>query len=384
MGNKTIQSESDSRDQQSENGAPPGAVEVATTQASDAARALGKLGASKGGKARAAALNPEERKEIAKKAVESRWAKAREDSQVSEGIPRATHGSPDHPLQIGGIEIPCYVLDDGSRVITHRGLQRSLGKAASGGARNTASFLEKFDTKGIPCKDLIARVSSPMEFMPPVGGRTAFGYSGTILAEICDVVLAARNRGMLSPNQVALAEHCEILVRSFAKVGIIALIDEATGYQADREKGELNLILEMYIAKELLPWTKRFPDEFYRQIFRLKGWGWPPKTGQRPKIIAKITEDFVYKRLPDGVLEKLRGENPVAYKGGSRKYRHHQLLSGDIGNPHLEKQVVAVTTLLRIARDWHEFEEMFERTLPDAPHQMRLSLGRTDKIDPND
>ncbi len=38
-----------------------------------AAVALGKLGASKGGKARAAALSPKERSEIARKAAEKRW-----------------------------------------------------------------------------------------------------------------------------------------------------------------------------------------------------------------------------------------------------------------------------------------------------------------------
>ena len=42
--------------------------------------ALGKLGGSKGGKIRAAKLTPEERSEIARKAVLARWAKAKEKS----------------------------------------------------------------------------------------------------------------------------------------------------------------------------------------------------------------------------------------------------------------------------------------------------------------
>jgi hypothetical protein len=40
-----------------------------------AAQALGKLGGLKGGKARAAKLSPERRKEIAQKAAEARWGK---------------------------------------------------------------------------------------------------------------------------------------------------------------------------------------------------------------------------------------------------------------------------------------------------------------------
>lgn len=40
-----------------------------------AAVALGKLGGAKGGKARAAKLSPEERKAIAQRAAQARWAK---------------------------------------------------------------------------------------------------------------------------------------------------------------------------------------------------------------------------------------------------------------------------------------------------------------------
>ena len=40
-----------------------------------AAVALGKLGASKGGQARAAKLTPEKRQEVARKAAEARWKK---------------------------------------------------------------------------------------------------------------------------------------------------------------------------------------------------------------------------------------------------------------------------------------------------------------------
>jgi hypothetical protein len=43
--------------------------------------ALGKLGGAKGGKIRAANLSPEKRREIARKAVQTRWAKVREKAQ---------------------------------------------------------------------------------------------------------------------------------------------------------------------------------------------------------------------------------------------------------------------------------------------------------------
>jgi len=47
-----------------------------------AALALSKLGASKGGKARAAKLSNKKRSEIAKKAAKARWSKQQEQSQT--------------------------------------------------------------------------------------------------------------------------------------------------------------------------------------------------------------------------------------------------------------------------------------------------------------
>ena len=49
--------------------------EVEEPPKNEAAAALSRLGASKGGKARAAKLSAKRRKEIAKKAVKARWEK---------------------------------------------------------------------------------------------------------------------------------------------------------------------------------------------------------------------------------------------------------------------------------------------------------------------
>ena len=126
----------------------------------------------------------------------------------------------------------------------------------------------------------MAHISNPIEFRPAPSGRTAFGYEATILADICDFILAARKAGVLNAKGSRIAERCELLVRGFSRVGIIALVDEATGYQVVRDRMELHKILEAYVSKELLPWNKRFSDEFYHQLFRLRGWSFDPETGE--------------------------------------------------------------------------------------------------------
>jgi hypothetical protein len=118
--------------------------------------------------------------------------------------------------------------------------------------------------------------------------------------------------------------------------------------------------LSLYIAEELLPWTKTFPDEFYKQLFRLRGWSYNPLDVRRPRLVGKITNRIVYEKLPDGVLEKLKTHTPKS-KAGNYTKRFFQHLTPDIGNPHLEKQLVAVITLMKISPNWRVFEGHFAR-----------------------
>ena len=77
--------------------------------------------------------------------------------------------------------------------------------------------------------------------------------------------------GDLLRSQLSAARAAEILVRGLARVGITVLIDEATGYEEVKARDELQQILEAYVAAELRPWMKMFPDEFFEQIDRLQG-----------------------------------------------------------------------------------------------------------------
>ena len=197
------------------------------------------------------------------------------------------------------------------------------------------------------------------------GNQRINGYRAEALADICDAFLQARKEIDLSPRQSIIAEQCEILMRAFARVGITALVDEATGYQHDREKDELQKILKAYISEELLPWQKRFPDEFYRQLFRLNGWDYTVKgIKQRPGVIGKWTNTIIYKELPVGVLEELKKKTPKDDMG-KLKARLHQSLTLDIGEPNLERQITKITALFQVsdnmAQFWQNFQKMKDR-----------------------
>ena len=213
-------------------------------------------------------------------------------------------------------------------------------------------------------------LTNPILFTAP--GGQAYGFRATILAEICEAILEARDAGSLNPQQIRLADGCELLMRGFARLGIEALVDEATGYQRIREERALATILEKFIAKELQQWTKTFPYEFYEQIFRLRGWQGPDGV-KRPSVIGKYTNDFVYARLSEEVFEELQIRNPVIH-GKVRKKRHHQWFTPDFGHPKLREHLAAVTALMRAAPNWDSFIRSLKRAFPLRSEQIPLAI----------
>ena len=196
--------------------------------------------------ARAAKLDSATRVEIAKKAASARW---------NSDLPRAVFGSPDQPLKIAGLEIPCYVLNDGRRVIVQRGMYTALGLKRGSNDRLHRFVFSKALLPFIST-EMAEMIASPIVFNNPKGGGKAFGYEAVILADLCNSILAAREADALNYQQSAVAIRAEILVRAFAKLGIVALVDEATGYQEVRDRKALQAILDAYIAKEFAAWAK--------------------------------------------------------------------------------------------------------------------------------
>ena len=276
-------------------------------------------------------------------------------------------GTPDTPLVIGEFEIACYVLEDETRVLSQQGFLSSIGRAlkakagqGASGVDNPPSFLAAQNLKPFVDNDLL-RSTTPIRFQPPTGG-SAYGYRATLLPQVCEVYLRARGAGALLPSQRHIADRAELLIRGLATVGIIALVDEATGYQRIREERALATILERFIAEEFQPWTRTFPFAFYEQIFRLKGWG-SAEGVKRPSVIGHYTNDFVYERIAPGVLAELRSRNPVLPQGW-RKNRHHQWFTPEFGNPRLKEHLEGVTALMRASSNWDSFKRNLDRAYP--------------------
>jgi P63C domain len=227
-------------------------------------------------------------------------------------------------------------------------------------------------------KDLTAGISDPIRFRPPRGGNPVSGIPATALPDICNVWLRAREaQALTSDRQLSTAHKAEILTRGFAHIGIIALVDEATGYQAVRPKDALQAYLEMIVRKELAAWAKKFPDEFYENIYKLKGWIWPGMGKNRFSVVAHYTNDLVYERIAPGLLEELKRKNPKDEKG-QRPVKLHQWLTDEIGNPLLAQHLHSLVMFQRYAISnrygWNRFLRMVNQVLPKRRETLELPL----------
>lgn len=324
------------------------------------------------GLARAEALSPRERKAIAKRAADARWDAVNNPKATHEGV-----------LRIGELELPCWVLENGKRVFSQGGMLAALGLSrGSNPRRRGGDRLGNFvASKGVipfVSDELANVIRDPLRFRSSKGGVVGYAYEATALAELCDVVLRARDAKALHRQQEIIAIRCELLMRGFAKVGIIALVDEATGYQEVRHKDALQQYLEKIVRKELAAWSKRFPDEFYENIYKLRSWPWGGMQKNRYSAVAGFTNDLVYKRLAPSLLEELQAKNPVTEKG-HRKAKHHQWLTEDVGHPLLSQHMHSLLLFQRLALKngygWVRFVRMVDQVLPRKGSTLELPLG---------
>lgn len=318
-------------------------------------------GRGNSGKAAAAAMTAEERKARAMKGVEARKRKA--------GLPKAAYkGS----LTLGDMHIPCAVLEDGRRIISENGINSTLG--SSGGKSLKLRDRANFEHGPLPLflsskalHRFVSEVFDPSDLETITyldSGKEYVGYPAHILPKVCEVWLKARDANTLQKSQLPKTIKAEIMMRALAHIGITALVDEATGYQDARSKDALAKIFEEFVAKELQPWIKTFPDEYYKQLFRLYGYDYPnPKQKNfRPQFFGRVTNKVVYKKLAPEILPELKKQ---AGKLGKKNARLHQVLTSDFGHPKLREHLASIVTLMKLSKNKDDFFKTVDLIHPD-------------------
>jgi hypothetical protein len=321
--------------------------------------------ASKGGLARASALSPEQRRDIAQRAGEARWEKA-----GKKPIPKATH---EGDLSIGDMEIACAVLEGGKRVLTQSGFMVALGRARQAKGRqyydgdvNLPAFLTAKNLKPFIPADL-AVTSSQIEFRM-LNGKRAFGYPAELLPKVCGVFLDAKASGVLAHNQEHIAEKALVLIRGLASTGIIALVDEATGYQYDRPRRDLEEYLKKFLSESLRRWVRTFPADYFKHLCRLRGVEMRPDM-KLPQYFGVLTNNLIYRRIAPGLLRKLKDRRS---ERGSPGNKLHSWLSEDIGVREVLVHLGTVVGIMKIHTDYDAFEEQLDQIAPIYPESPGL------------
>ena len=276
-------------------------------------------------------------------------------------------GAPDRPLVIDDIELACYVLEGEIRVLSQRGLADAL--VVNGGGEMPRLVTREW-IKPFVGNEITVVVKNPLLFNQPGRGKPAYGYPATLLIDICKAILLADESGRATSRQRSIVRNARVLLFGLAKTGIVALVDEVTGYQEIREKNALRVLLGRYMSDELQRWSKTFQYEFYEGLFRLKRWDMDPMS-QRPSVVGRYTNDLVYRRLSPALLTELRTRNPVIAATGRRKHKHHQWFNPEHGHPELVRRIDDIILLMTAATTWDEFMYTIDRVFP-APNDTKM------------
>ncbi len=332
-----------------------------------AAQQMAKKGASKGGFARANTLTAEERSAIARNAVMARWGRQGKlkkpveipqkdesldietpEKQIKDAIePSIPYSILPGELVFGGVEVGCYVLNNLKRVISQKGMVRILG-----GGRDSGNLQAYLNGNPLFTKDFLAGVTIRFK-IPGIPGE-AIGYDGGLLIDICDKYIEAWDTGKLKISQGVVVKRAQAVIRACAKLGIVALIDEATGYQKVRSKQALQLKLKAFIAEEMQDWAVMFPETFWIELARLEGVRYSPRS--RPLRWGKYVMYFVYDAIDKEVGKTLREKN----KNPHYLQNHHQWLK-KFGRDAVHDQIERVVTIMKLCDDMVQFRKKFAR-----------------------
>lgn len=298
---------------------------------------------------------------------------------MEQTIPKALY---DGNLEIGeNYIIDSAVLDDENRtrVLSQTEVVKALGRSQGGSKRGMANLPRWISASNLTnyiSSDLRKAILNPIIYKT-TNGSIAHGIEATKLVDICQMWLELEKSGEIHESQKEAARRSYILILSLAKTSIIALVDEATGYQfaKERAKDTLQQFLKRALQEEAVKWVKTFQDEFFEMIFKMKGWNWGTTT-KKPGVVGHYINDLVYSRISPSLVGELRTLNPKSNNG--RKRKHHQHLTREFGHPILKDHLAGIIALGRASGyDWDIFKKLVDKSFPVFGQTIQLNFPET-------
>ncbi len=264
------------------------------------------------------------------------------------------------PIKIFDAVLDCYILEDGTPILNKGKMMKAIGRSWKGSSRTgSPNFIGAVNLQKFIRPELEKKLEG-VEFYD--GGRLINGYDADILPLICNAYLEARQAGVLTPSQLPIAQVCEMLLMSFSRVGIRALIYEQLGFEKFKHPEAFRLLIESYLSEEIRKWSKEFPDELFFQMDRIYR-NQKTTSRNRPLYYAKFIRKYIYEPIEKGVVLKELDERTPKDAKGRKKVRLFQSASVEVGLPAIKAQIWQVVGVLKTSASKRVFENNYRKLI---------------------
>lgn len=267
-------------------------------------------------------------------------------------------------IDLGGAEIDCYVLPDGTRLLASTSAAMAISEV------DRANLKDYAGQRALnPFIDINKILNETRSFAIPGTQWPASGITTEHFELICrGYVQALYEKAPLTDRQREIAIRCAVLTAGLTRTGIDALVDEATGYQYERASDALAIKLRAFIAEELRDWEKTFPDELWQEFGRLTNWKGPLHS--RPRWWGKLVIELIYDTLDPDVADYLKANKPEP------GVRWHRQLSENIGVRALVSRCYEVIGMAKGCDDMRELREKVAEHYGREIVQLSLALPK--------
>ncbi len=263
--------------------------------------------------------------------------------------PKETHTG---TIKLGNLEVDCAVLDTGERVLSTTQVQGVLSASKNRMLDRTIAT--------------IPNDSGPLTLHPRMyktkAGRTAHGYVAEDIVNLLRALQRAFLREQLHHKQIPMAMAAMACLESLASVGLVAIIDEATGFQSVRPDTALRDAAARAFSDHKQAWERTFDADWDREFCRLYGHTY---TGKPPVFVKQWNHTVYEYALGKTLKTELKAMNPNPKFGDN----HSQYLSTE-AKISVSQVIHTVKAIMKTSRHPADFRAKLAAVFSDLPFQL--------------
>lgn len=295
---------------------------------------------------------------VAKSAGRAMTRKSRVITGEAPGAPIALYRSGTGRISIGGVDVNFYVLDDGSRIADMEAAKKGLGLSAERLLR----------IPGVPDtlpSSVLAHAKKQLVFRENETAQPKPCVLAEVIVHLCAATLSVRRANGLANDDLMYGNFAEMLLADVATKAARVFVDAITGSVMPKDSDPGDAMMSTITQ----PYFRTYPDEFYDELYRLRGLGAVPNYGKHPSYFGNLTNNIIYKRFAPGVLAALKDNSPRSEGTGKHRRKLFQMLSPD---KQTELQEDYLPTVIEIMKSCDTFDEFIGKLDERFPIHKRV------------